>query len=208
MKVMIVGKNIARQHLINQLVGKKIDVRVFGRHVLESVTKIDHVELVTGSVFAEVDIREALKGVDAVISIIEARNDGTDVTLSLGTKKIVAEMEAAGIKRIISLGTTAVLDISEEDHALLVDTDLYPETHKCEGDELKKAMETLKHSKLDWTLVCPAAVKEGIVTEHYHITKNYPAWGKGKILAGDLADFIVKELEQGDYVKSRVGISN
>lgn len=208
MRVLIFGKNIARQYLINKLTGKKIELRVFDRHVLENVTKIDHVELFAGSIFAEVDIRKALEGVDAVISIVDARNDSTDVSLSLGIKKIVQEMEAAKIKRIIALGGSAVLDVSEDDHVLLMNTDMFPEQNKGEANEQKKAFDTLKASKLDWTFICPSTVKDGIATEHYHITRNYPAYGTGSIRAGDLADFIVKELDDNNYIRSRVGISN
>ncbi len=208
MKVVIFGKNIVRTDLINKLVGKKIDVKVFGRHVFENVTKIEGVELFKGSIFAELDIRKAIKGADAVISVVDAGNEGNDVALSLGTKKIVQEMEAANIKRIIALGGAGVLSISENDTTMWMEMEDFPEQKKIAATEQLKAFETLKASSLQWTYVCPSSIKPGDATGRYNVIQNYPAFGLHSISVGDLADFIVSELENHNFVRSRVSIGN
>lgn len=207
MKIVIFGATgMVGQQLINQTIGHLHTAVAFGRNVFEDLsTERTHLELFKGALFSEDDIKKALKGADAVLSAIGGAVDGTDRARSLGMKKIVAVMEKKGPKRIVAIGGFGVLNASEEKY--IYETPEFPQKYKAVTTEHFQAFEHLKNSSLDWTFVCPPDIREGKPTGEYNVNRNYPAEGQFHINAGDLAEFMVKELEAANFVKARVGIA-
>lgn len=115
-------------------------------------------------------------------------------------------MKKAGIRRIVALGGMGILNADE--HTLLIDTPSYPTEYIPVGNEHRKAYEYLLNSDLDWTFVCsPDIINDG-PTGNYITSRNYPPMpNRYKINAGDLAQFMLNELEKNEFVKTRVGIS-
>jgi putative NADH-flavin reductase len=205
----MVGKQLVQQALFG-----KHDVKAFGRNVyttdylpIGSGGETEKLQLVQGALFDEGEVYNAIKGCDAVLSAIGGSMDGTDKTRTLGIKNIIKQMQKAGVKRIIGIGGLGVLNADE--NALLVDKDDYPAEYKAVGLEHKKAYELLNESGLDWTFVCPPNIINEGPTGSYTTNANYPPEQNNyKINAGDLAMFMLNELEKNEYVKHRVGISN
>ena len=205
----LVGKQLVQQALFN-----RHHVKAFGRNVFTtdylptgSGGETENLELVQGALFDEGEVYKAIKGCDAVISAIGGSMDGTDKTRTPGMKNILKQMQKAGVKRIIGIGGLGVLNADE--NSLLVDKDDYPPEYKAVGFEHKKAFELLNESGLDWTFVCPPNIINEGPTGSYSTNANYPPeLNNYKINAGDLAMFILNELQKNEYVKQRVGISN
>lgn len=205
----LVGKQLVQQALFN-----RHQVKAFGRNVFTtdylptgSGGETENLELVQGALFDEGEVYNAIKGCDAVISAIGGSMDGTDKTRTLGMKNIIKQMQKAGVKRIIGIGGLGVLNADE--NSLLVDKDDYPPEYKAVGFEHKKAFELLNESGLDWTFVCPPNIINEGPTGSYSTNANYPPeLNNYKINTGDLAMFILNELQKNEYVKQRVGISN
>ncbi|MFM6924718.1 MAG: NAD(P)-dependent oxidoreductase [Ferruginibacter sp.] len=214
----MVGKQLVQQALF----GKNM-VKAFGRNVYTTDYlptgpggETENLELVQGALFDEGEVYNAIKGCDAVLSAIGGSADGTDKTRTLGMKNIIKQMQKAGVKRIIAIGGLGVLNSeapsgqdTANENSLLVDKDDYPAEYKAVGFEHKKAYELLNESGLDWTFVCPPNIMNDGPTGSYATKAAYPPdENKYKINAGDLAMFMLKELEKNEYVKQRVGISN
>lgn len=199
----MVGKQLVQQALF-----KGHRVKAFGRNVyteLETDTK--NLELIKGALFDESDVFHAVKNSDAVLSALGGGFDGSDKTRTLGMKNIIAQMKKAGIKRIVAIGGLGVLNASEE--TLLIDGEDYPPEYKPVGKEHQQAWEYLRESGLDWTFVCPPNIINAGPTGGYTTNANYPPEiNNYSINAGDLAMFMLNELEKNKYVKQRVGISN
>lgn len=207
MTVIIFGSTgFVGQELIRLALGRGYNVKAYGRHVLEKVAEQEHLELIKGSVFDEVDIRKALMGCDAVLSALGGAIDGNDVTRSLGMKKIVTEMTHLGLLRIVAIGGQGVL--LDADGKNIFEGKDFPEQFKPVSKEHFKAFETLSHSKLEWTFVCPTMITANEPTGKYNVSKNVPAEGIGNIGAGDLANFMIDEITKKGYLNTRVGISN
>ena len=176
---------------------------MYTTHYLET----ENLQLVQGALFDEGEVLNAIKGCDAVISAIGGNMDGTDKTRTLGMKNIIKQMQKAGVKRIIGIGGLGVLNADE--NSLLVDKEDYPPEYKAVGLEHKKAFELLNESGLDWTFVCPPNIINQGPTGSYVTNADYPPEKNNyKINAGDLAMFMLNELEKDVYIKQRVGISN
>ncbi len=209
MKLIIFGATgMVGKQLVQQALFKKNHVKAFGRNVhTTDYLETENLHLLQGALFDESEVFNAIKGCDAVISAIGGNMDGTDKTRTLGMKNIIKQMQKAGVKRIIAIGGLGVLNADE--NSLLVDKDDYPAEYKAVGLEHKKAFELLNESGLDWTFVCPPNIINAGPTGSYITKANYPPEQNNyKINAGDLAMFILNELEKNEFVKQRVGISN
>jgi hypothetical protein len=207
MKITLFGATgMVGKYIISEAIGRLHDVRAFGRNVFEVLsTERTHLELFKGYLFSESDIKDALKGTDAVLSAIGGAFDGTDKARSLGMKKIISVMEKHGPKRIIAVGGLGVLNADEE--TLIFQTPNFPEIFLPVTREHYQAYQYLVNSSLDWTFLCPPNIMDSGPTGSYNLKRNYPAQGQFQINAGDLADFMVKELERNEYLKCRVGIA-
>ena len=209
MKLIIFGATgTVGKQLVQQALFKGHHVKAFGRNVYTTdYLQTENLLLVQGALFDEAEVYNAIKGSDAVISAIGGSMDGSDKTRTLGMKNIIKQMEKAAVKRIIAIGGMGVLNADE--NSMLIDKDDYPPEYVPVGKEHKKAYEYLNESGLNWTFVCsPNIINEG-PTGSYITNANYPPQpNKFKINAGDLAMFMLNELEKNEYVKQRVGISN
>jgi uncharacterized protein len=196
------------QQLVKQALYMGHTVKAFGRNVFTSNFREDkNLELIQGALFDEKAVLNAVKGSDAVLSVLGGTFDGADKTRSLGMKIITEQMQKAGVKRIVAVGGMGVL--KAQDGTLIIDDKHYPSQFRAVGMEHLKAYEYLKASSLNWTFVCPPDIIKADVTGMFHTSAEYlPIPNLNKINAGDLAMFMLKELEKNEYLQKRVGISN
>jgi len=196
------------KELVKQALHKGHHVKAYGRNVFtEDMPKDDNLELVQGALFDAGQAYKAMKGCDGVLSAIGGAAGDTEVTRSLGMKNIVAQMTKAGISRIVALGAIGMLN--EDEETLIMETPGYPPELYHEGREHYKAYQFLKESTLEWTFVCPAEIVAAPPTGDFTTNADYPPpANKNKINSGDLALFMLNELERKEYVGHRVGISN
>ncbi len=199
----MVGKQLVQQALF-----KDHHVKAFGRNVYTTDYQNNkNLQLVQGALFDESEVFHAVNGCDAVLSALGGGFDGNDKTRSLGMKNIINQVKKAGVHRIIGIGGMGVLNADE--NRLLIDRDDYPPEYIPVGKEHQKAYELLKDSGLNWTFVCPPNIINEGPTGIYFTSADYtPSPNNYKINAGDLALFMLNELEKNEYINKRVGISN
>jgi putative NADH-flavin reductase len=198
-----VGKQLVKQalHIGHHVIA-------FGRNVFtELEMDVKNLELIKGALFDEKEVYNAIKGSDAVLSALGGGFDGNDKTRTLGIKNIITQMQKNAVKRIVAIGGLGVLNADE--NTLLIDQEGYPKEFIPVGKEHQTAYEYLKESGLDWTFVCPPNIINHEATGLFNTNANYPPeLNNYKINAGDLAMFMLNELEKNAFVKQRVGISN
>jgi uncharacterized protein len=199
----MVGKQLVQQALF-----KGFTVKAFGRNVFTELNMDEkNLELIKGALFDEGDVKNAIKGSDAVLSCIGGDFAGDDKTRSLGMKNIVAQMEKVGVNRIVAVGGLGVLQANEEQ--IIMDTKEFPKEYLAVSIEHKKAFDYLQNSSLSWTFVCPPMIVNEPPTGNFSTLKDYPPTANNfNISAGDLALFMLSELDRNDFIKTRVGISN
>lgn len=209
MKLIVFGATgMVGKQLVQQALYKDHHVKAFGRNVYTTdYLQTENLELVQGALFDEGEVYDAIKGCDAVVSAIGGAMDGTDKARTLGMKNIIKQMQKAGVKRIVAIGGMGILNADE--NTLLIDHEDYPKQFVPVGKEHQKAYELLKESSLDWTVVCPPDIINAGPTGIYKTAADYPPVpNNNKINAGDLAMFMLNELDKNEFVKHRVGISN
>ncbi|MCW3091174.1 MAG: putative NADH-flavin reductase [Ferruginibacter sp.] len=209
MKVIIFGATgtVGRQ-LVKQALYRGHEVKAFGRNVFtDNLPADEKLELVQGALFDEGQVFKAIKGCDAVLSSLGGDSSGSDVTRSLGMKNIVAQMQKASVRRIVAVGGMGSLNAEEE--LLVMDTPEYPKQFLPVSKEHLKALEFLKTSTLDWTVVCPPDIINAEPTGIFVTAADYPPTpNSNRINSGDLALFMLTELERNEFIHHRVGISN
>jgi len=208
MQIIVFGATgIVGRQLVKQALHKGYQVKAFGRNVYtEDLPDNDQLELVVGALFDTGQVYQAIKGCDAVLSALGGDSSGSDLTRSLGMKNIVAQMQKAGVKRIVAVGGLGSLNADED--TLIMDTPDYPSGSLAVSKEHWKAYQYLKDSGLDWTIVCPPEIVDDEATGVFHSFADYlpPAYSDS-INAGDLALFMLNEMNKKEFVHHRVGIS-
>lgn len=196
------------KQLVKQALYKGHTVKAFGRNVFTAgLPEEENLELFQGALFDEQQVLDAVSGSDAVLSALGGSSDGVDKTRSLGMKNIVEQMTKARVSRIVAVGGMGCLDAGPGQ--LIMDTKGFPPQFIPVSREHLAAYKLLSDSTLAWTFVCPPDLIDAAATGHFHTAaNNTPEASIYKINTGDLALFMLNEVEKNDYLLQRVGISN
>ncbi len=198
----MVGKELVNQALLNG-----DEVRAYGRNVFTAGFREDkNLKLITGALFDDGDLYKAIKGCDVVLSTIGGSMDGANNTRSLGMKKIVAQMEKAKVQRLIAVGGMGLLDGPNE--KMLFEDPEFPQEFLPVTWEHEKALKAMQASSLGWTMVCPPQINEGDATGIFSTKANEMPEGNYNIKSGDLALFMLDQVNETNFLQQRVGISN
>jgi len=210
MTVTIFGPTgIVGKQLIIHSLAKGWQVKAFGRNVEPLIDKELHTQnfkAIKGYVFDAGEVKHALQGSDVVLGNLGGAFTGTDKSRSLGTKNVIAQMKQTGLKRIVVLGGQGILP--DKKGNFLMDATDYPPELIPVGMEQRQAYQYLKESGLDWTFVCapsdiiPKEADNNFITAAETITEGR------QVSAGNIALFMVEELERNAYLHHRVSISN
>src|SRR6266487_5193154 len=135
-----VGKRVVQMALASDN-----KVRAFGRNMeglIDEDLRNENFTTIKGYVFSNGDVFDAVSGCDAVVSALVGAVDGADKTRSLGMKNIIAQMQKAGVNRIIAVGDSGVLE--DDDFGYILNNPKYPDLYRAVSIEHLKAYEYLK----------------------------------------------------------------
>ncbi|MBL0310394.1 MAG: SDR family oxidoreductase [Bacteroidetes bacterium] len=183
------------------------EVTAFARNN-KSVVKHPGLSVVEGNALDEQAVLNSIKGNEVVISALgtdQLEGDAVNM-MSEAMKIFIRAMKENNILRVLAVGGLGVLQFNET--MQLLDKPDYSPKYKAIGEGHNKVYQVLRQSQMDWTYVCCPDIVAAVKTERYRVNKDYPAEGLFKINTGDLANFIVKEMVEDKFLKTRVGICN
>jgi putative NADH-flavin reductase len=199
---------ITGTQLVKQALAKGYTVKAFGRNVdklIDADLAEDKLQAIKGYVFDEDDVLNAIKGSDAVLSTLGGAFNGEDKARSLGIKNIVNQMTNAGVSRIVALGGQGVLNADE--HTIIMDTPGFPSEYLPVSKEHFQAYLYLKESDREWTFLCSPDIRDEEANGKYMINADYPPpQSTHHVSTGNLAHFMLAEIETNRYIRQRVGI--
>lgn len=149
-------------------------------------------------------VEQALKGQEAVLFAVGTDLGETNLRQT-SMKNIVEGMQKQGIKRLIGIGGMGILQANES--LKIFETPGFPGEYVPVSKDHLAAFEYLQQSGLDFTFVCPPNIPDGPLTGKYVTQDSYPPHGKFLIHTADLADFMIRELNEPKYIGKRVGIT-
>ena len=172
-------------------------VRAFARSAANIAITDPRLEKFAGDALSQADIAKALTGADAVIQSLGVASlqeliFGTTL-FSASTAVLVAAMQAAGVKRLITV-TGAGAGNSRGRIGFLYDNLLFPLMLQRVYSDKDIAEDIIAKSGLDWTIARPGGLTNGAATGRYRILTEMKDWRGGFISRADVADFLVKQI--------------
>jgi putative NADH-flavin reductase len=165
------------------------------------------VTILTGNVLEPDDVDRTVAGSDAVISCLgNAGLKEPGVALSQGTRHIVAAMQKHGVRRVLNVAGGGVL-LSPDGTMLRSEMPTFPEIFRLTSAQHRLAWEALRDSDLDWTTVATPDIPDAPATGTARVLRDYMPPGARTVSTGDIAEFLIRELTECYFVRTRVGMA-
>lgn len=163
-----------------------------------------NLQVIVGEARDERDIKRTIEGTDAVFSAL-----GTDqsTTLSEAMPLLVDSMKGNGIRRLITIGTAGILNSRQTPGVLRYQGGDSNRKLTFAAEEHEKVYRLLEKTDLDWTIVCPTYLPDGEAQGGLRFEKDFLPEGGKQVTVGDTAEFTYSQLENKEFIGSRVGIA-
>jgi len=191
--------------LVEQALQEKHLVTAFVRDPAKLSASHSNLSVIQGDVLDYRSVEKAIKNQDVVLCTIGAGSKGN--VRAEGTRNIIRAMEHNGVRRFICQSTLGAGDSKGNLNFFW--------KHIMFGMLLKQAYKDhelqenyVTQSKLDWTIVRPAAFTDGNRTGNYrHGFGPHEKDLTLKISRADVADFILNQVRQNAYLRKTPGQS-
>jgi putative NADH-flavin reductase len=203
MKIVIFGAAGATGRiLVERALAQGHEVTAFDRHTAPLTIEHPKLSLVQGDIFQPSQVEKAIAGQDVVISVLGVRPGVTTPVCSEGTKNIIAAMQKQGVKRFIcqSAFVVAALDGEWREIPWMVPIlPFFPRVKAMFEDKVIQEHE-IRESKLDWIIVRPATLTDGLSTGEYRVGEPLSMSPRAKISRADVADFLLNQTSDDTYL--------
>ncbi|WP_379152443.1 NAD(P)-dependent oxidoreductase [Paenibacillus sp. sgz5001063] len=205
MQILVLGATgRVGSHIVANALKDQHHVTVLVRNPEKCQTHNKNLTIIQGNVLNREDIMRAIHGADVVISALNT--DGTN-TLSASMPLIIDAMREEGIKRIITLGTAGILQSRQSPSVLRYQSSESRRKSTHAAGEHHRVYLMLQDSILEWTIVCPTYLPDGVHVGVYRVERDFLPEGGTEISVRDTAEFTYNQVKDDSYIKSRVGIS-
>jgi putative NADH-flavin reductase len=179
-------------------------VRALARSAASIPIENADLEKLSGNALNSDAIKDALAGVDVVIQTL-----GVDISLraiiqpttlfSRSTRILVDAMKAAGMNRLVAVTGLGAGD-SRGHFGILYDSVVFPLLLKRVYDDKDVQEWIIRSSGLDWTIVRPGLLTSGPATGRYRVLSVPQEWRFGFISRADVADFLVRQVDDRAFI--------
>lgn len=180
-------------------------VSVLVRHP-EKLLPQKNLEIIHGDALSINDVLQIIKGKEAVISVISEGPEIINNTQSVAVGNMIKAMQQTGVKRIICMGANGILQFNK--HELIRDRPNYPKLYLALSYEHSAVNQQLHATHLDWTQVCPPTIIAAPSDGKYLVKADYLPSKNMEANAGNIGAFMMKELNENNFLSKRVGITN
>ncbi len=193
----VVRQGLERGHSLTALVRSPERLKEFG----------DRIAVKQGTLLSSADLRQTIQGHDAVVSAFGPRVPISKADANLLQRfalALTSAMPRAGVKRVVV-----------ESVAFLFKNAIFPPAYLLgrlffrQVVDDASAMERLfAESQLDWTMVRPPELTDSPYTGKYRVQEEHlPLFGL-KISRADVANFMIRAVEEHASSHKVVGVSN
>ena len=203
MRVLIIGasKGIGLE-TTRQALDAGHDVRALARSATAITVSNPSLEKIPGDALKPEDVEAALAGVDVVIQTLGVGLGDLFRPVHLfsdATRVLIAAMRRQGIKRLICVTGFGAGDSRARISCLqrLPFQIVFGRAY----DDKSLQEKLIKESELDWTIARPGVLTSGPPTGHYRILAEASQWRNGIISRADVAEFLVRQIGDGAYIR-------
>jgi uncharacterized protein YbjT (DUF2867 family) len=181
-------------------------VRALARSAASIPIQNPALEKMPGNALDSSTIRGGLESVDAVVQTLgvdmASRSIFERTTLfSQSTRILVDAMKIAGVKRLIAVTGLGAGD-SRGHGGIIYDSVVFPLLLKRVYDDKDVQEWIIGSSGLDWTIVRSGLLTNRPATGRYRILTATEDWRFGVISRADVADFIVRQIDDRKLIES------
>ena len=209
MKIAIFGgTGRTGHHLVQQALAGGYQVVVLARTPSKLVIKHDSLKIVHGDVKDAGAVEKTIAGVDAVLSVLGPIGNEPTFEVSQGMANILAAMTKQGVRRLIVSAGAGVADPNDAPRLFNhVMNFLLKMMAKNVLADMSRAVELVRSSDLDWTVVRLPMLTDGPKTGSLKV--GYVGKGTGsRIARADIADFMLAQVKDKTYLHKAPVISN
>lgn len=171
-------------------------VRAFSRSANEIDLENNYLEKHSGDAMNEAGIDAALDGIDVVVQTLGIGADELFKSVNLfseSTRILIAAMQRRNVRRLIVVTGFGAGDSREAIGCLQrIPFRLFLGRAYDDKDVQERL---IKESGLDWTIVRPGILTKGARTGRYRVLVEPSQWRNGVISRADVADFIVRSID-------------
>ena len=197
------------RRLVEQAIAEGNEVVAYVRNPSKLDMENEHLTVVQGELIDEELIEKAVKGVDAVISLLGPRGGSKSKPLTHGMQNIITAMKKQGVRRLVITSTLSAKDPNDlPDFKTKSLVNLVKVTMHDAYEDIVSTAETVRNSDLDWTIVRLTMLnnkpKSGKVRAGYVGRGDVGTW----ISRADVADFMLKQVQDTKYLRQAPAITN
>ena len=202
MRILIVGasKGIGLE-TTRQALAAGYDVRALARSATSINLSDRGLEKVQGDALDQQDVEAALAGVDAVVMTLGVGLGDLFKPVNLfsdATRVLIDAMKAKGVDRLICITGFGAGD-SQASISLLQRVPFRIVFGRAYDDKSRQE-DLIKQSGLDWTIVRPGVLLNGPRTGRYKVLREPSEWRNGIISRANVADFLIRQIEDRAFV--------
>ena len=191
--------------LVDQALAAGHEVTAFIRSAARVSMKHPNLTIEVGDATESRALEGPMIGRDAVLSALGAGSSLRSEIASCAAAALIQAMHAQGLRRIISLSAFGVGETFGQ--ASLVQRLAYRTLLRQIFADKAKADAMLRQSGLDWTLVYPTVLTNGVRTGSYRTGETLAMSGMPKISRADVAAFMLAQLSSSEWLRRTAVIS-
>ena len=209
MNLLIIGATGGTgRELVEQALSQGHTVTAFVRNPAKVKIEHERLTVVKGNILEYDSVENAVKGKDAVLSVLgHKRWLVKNTILSEGTKNIIQAMEKHGVKRLVCETALGIGD-SRGKLGLYYTLFVIPFLLYFYFKDKELQERYIRESNLDWTIVRPGQLtngrKRGVYRHGSHVGSRFFTV---RVSRADVADFMLKQLTDKSYLLKTSGIS-
>ncbi len=201
MKIIIFGASgRTGRHLISQALEQGHAVTAFARTPGKIQTRHERLQIIQGDIHDLDTVEQATAGQNAVLCALGLNKDDSVTALADGTRNIIQAMKQHGVRRILNVSAAG---FSGERADFLTGKILFWIFNRYLTklfSAVKDQHKAIEQSALDWIAVRPFLLDEGPRKGNYRIAlEGIPSKGY-RINTGDVAEFMLNNMESDEYL--------
>jgi putative NADH-flavin reductase len=214
---------IGRQ-ILDQAVAAGHTVTAVARSPKSLAEYADRIRIVTADL-ASADpavLESAVGGADAVLSGLGPRNPKTDAGItSRGTRAIVAAMQATGVRRLVVVSAAPIGTVPSPGRPKPPNHDpgdgffmrhvgarIAGAMFRQHYADLALVEDIVRESGLDWTVSRPPKLTDRPLTRAYRTAYDQNLRGGWSVSRADVADHMLRVLDEPATIKHAIGVAN
>jgi putative NADH-flavin reductase len=205
------GSGKTGQLVTRRALDEQYTVTIVTRHPDKVPFQDEHLRVVKGDVLDTRIVEPAVAAQDAVLSLIGVPYSRHPITIySESMAAILGAMHAVGTKRLACVSSGGVNPRRDPEDGFIFNWIIKPIFGKTTYNDIRRMEQLVTDSDLNWTMVRPGRLFDAPNVSSYQVAENAYRVGKGfpETSRADLADFMLKQVEDHRYIRKAVAISS